>query len=369
MKQYVSEALHVPHSAGCIKHHITQLSKYFWFTHAQPWYADQYGKCIFEDVCSNFKHICRTFDPDATNYESYFTCNAFNFGGAKGYLGPHCRSDGRTIGIAMYKDQNCNDFIGEASEIAAASGMSFDDGELKNYYNKDCISCAAEESYSLITDDVLGSGADLTYPLCSLAYQVSGKCDRYMSTSVTANSDNYYQVSADFGSFVEFCLGFALLTRHCFHAQYSNQQANEKTVCNFIESLVERNYDEKGEIVLRTAYFNTENWQHPGEYVKVAREATALQKLGLGLSMMVFFGLFAYAVYLTKKLVYRKPWRPPRSVISPYAGGADAKSISAVSEAGRLSRACSGIVQLRSMSGEGASVYNENASLGNSQLV
>lgn len=119
-------------------------------------------------------------------------------GGASGYLGPHCRSDGRTIGIGMYTDQYCNEFIGEASEIAEASGMSFDDGELKNYYNKDCISCSAEESYSLITDDVLGSGEDLTYPLCSLAYQVSGKCDRYMSTSFAANSDNYDEVSPYF---------------------------------------------------------------------------------------------------------------------------------------------------------------------------
>jgi len=68
--------------------------------------------------------------------------------------------------------------------------MSFDDSDLKNYYGKDCISCSAEESYSLITDDTLGSGSDLTYPLCSLAYQVSGKCNRYMSSSVSAYSND-----------------------------------------------------------------------------------------------------------------------------------------------------------------------------------
>ena len=172
----------------------------------QPWYADQYGKCIFEDVCSDFKSICRSFDPDATNYESYFTCSSFSMGGASGYLGPHCRSDGRTIGIAMYEDQYCNSFVGTASEIDEAAGMSFDDGELKNYYDKDCISCSAEESYSLITDDVLGSGEDLTYPLCSLAYQVSGKCDKYMSTSVAETSDNYDQVSFA-ACFLTYCFG------------------------------------------------------------------------------------------------------------------------------------------------------------------
>jgi len=121
--------------------------------------------------------------------------------------------------------------------------------------------------------------------------------------------------------------------------------------------------------VLLSTYFNPDNWNNPREYVKVAREATAFQKIFLGLSMVLFFGLFGYAVYLTKKLVYRKPWRPPTSVTSPYVGGRDARFASAASEAGRVSRASSGIAQLRSMSGEGTSIYNENASLANSQLV
>lgn len=151
--------------------------------------------------------------------------------------------------------------------------------------------------------------------------------------------------------------------------QYENQESNEEDVCNFIESLVEHNYDEKGEVVLRSANFNVEHWHNPGEYVKVVQQASPLQRLSLGLSMLIFFSLFGYAVYLTKKLVYRKPWRPPRSVVSPYGGGADSKTASAVAEAGRLSRAWSGIAQLRSMSGEGASVYQENGSTAHSQLV
>lgn len=154
-----------------------------------------------------------------------------------------------------------------------------------------------------------------------------------------------------------------------FCAQYANQEANEESVCNFIESLVERNYDERGEVRLTSRYFNPDHWNSPGEYVKVVREATAFQRISLGISMIVFFGLVAYAVYLTKKLVYRKPWRPPPSVSSPYVGARDARHVSAVAEAGRLSRAQSNVVLLRNMSGEGTSVYNENASVANSQLV
>ena len=141
--------------------------------------------------------MCRKYDPEATHYEEYFTCSAFTVGGASGYLGPHCRSDGHTIGIGMYKDQYCNEFIGDTADITESTGMGFDDGELKNYYDKDCISCSAEESYSLITDDTLGSGQDLTYPLCSLAYQVSGKCDRYMSSSFMSSSSNSNEVSQE----------------------------------------------------------------------------------------------------------------------------------------------------------------------------
>lgn len=139
-------------------------------------------------------------------------------------------------------------------------------------------------------------------------------------------------------------------------------------MCNFIESLVEQNYDERGEVVLRSRYFNADNWQNPGEYVKVVRAATPFQRFALSISMVVFFALMSYAAYLTKKLVYRKPWRPPASVHSPYHGGRDVRAAAAVSEAGRLSRGASGIVALRSLSDAG-SVYNENASMANSQLV
>jgi hypothetical protein len=153
--------------------------------------------------------------------------------------------------------------------------------------------------------------------------------------------------------------------------QSGNQEANEETICNFIESLVERNYDERGEVVLRSAYFDPEHWNNPGEYVKIVRAATPFQKLALGVSMLLFFSLFGYAVHLTKKLVYRKPWRPPRSVIAPYASGLVADDqASVISEAGRLSRINSGVVHIRQMASiDAASVYNENASTANSQIV
>lgn len=245
----------------------------------------------------------------------------------------------------MYKDASCNDYIGNSVDIEA---LAFDDSEMENYYDKDCISCSAADSYSLITDDAITSGQDYTYPLCSIAYQVAGKCDRSMSSSFSSSSSSS-------------------------QSQYEsseNQEANEETVCNFIESLVERNYGETGEIVLRSSVFNMENWQHPGEYVKVVQEATMLQRLVLTGSAVLFFALLTYAGYLTKKLVYRKAWRPPHSVTSPYAGSTYMANASAVTEAGRLSRASSGIMALRSMSGDGASTFGGDVStMAHSQIV
>lgn len=78
--------------------------------------------------------------------------------------------------------------------------------------------------------------------------------------------------------------------------------------------------------------------------------ASVAQKMLLVVSAFTFVFLTVYAVYLTKKLLYRKPWRPPRNVHSPYSSGAFVSGYAA-SEAGRISRASSGIVALRSEEG------------------
>ena len=62
--------------------------------------------------------------------------------------------------------------------------------------------------------------------------------------------------------------------------------------------------------------------------------------------MSVAGGLSAYAVYLHKKLYFRKPWTPPAR-FSSHGDDDDTKS-----EAGRLSRLHSGIASFRSRSGE-----------------
>jgi hypothetical protein len=46
------------------------------------------------------------------------------------------------------------------------------------FYDKNCISCVASESYSLYTDDSYGS---MVYPVCNELYDTSAQCNRHLS--------------------------------------------------------------------------------------------------------------------------------------------------------------------------------------------
>jgi len=280
------------------------------------WYEDQdTGKCIFEDVCSNYRGACKSYNPNATFYESYFSCSKFTVGNNAVYLAPHCRSDGHTIGIGMYSDQYCTDFTGDEETVAQFTGQKFDDDELSNYYDKTCISCQASEGFSLITDDAISQNQDLTYPLCSVLYESSAKCNKYASDTLAYSDDEW------------------------------NQAMNEDEVCDFLEAMNDHSYNEYGQLYLGS--------NDLGEWFDDPRASTG-QKMLLLLSLASFVFLAVYSAYLTKKLIYRKPWRPPRNVHSPYSSGAYASGPArAVAEAGRVSRANSGIVALRS--GDGSS--------------
>jgi hypothetical protein len=144
------------------------------------------------------------------------------------------------------------------------------------------------------------------------------------------------------------------------HGQSSSQYADEDKVCEFIESLVENNYDEYGEIYISSTEFELRHWSHPSEYAKIVTHASPAQIFFLFVSICSFLSLSLYSCYLTKKLHYRMPWRPPRSVLSPYASSASVAggSLAAVSAVGRVSRVNSGIVAMRSRSGEGMSMYD-----------
>jgi hypothetical protein len=128
-------------------------------------------------------------------------------------------------------------------------------------------------------------------------------------------------------------------------------------VCTFIQALRDNRYDENGEVYIPTDY-SWAHWKQGTEYVKLARQANMGQLLALLVSMGLAASLAGYAIYLQKKLWFRKAWVPPRDFIdyTLYGNGRgdnddDDRSNDRHSRtAGRLSRMHSGIVALRSRS-------------------
>lgn len=110
---------------------------------------------------------------------------------------------------------------------------------------------------------------------------------------------------------------------------------------------MEGNYNEYGEIYIQPD-FEFSNWRKGNEYTKLARKASAGQLFMLFLSMTIACGLSAYALYLHKKLIYRKPWIPPARFSIGRVDDGD-KTLAA-----RISRENSGIGAMRSRSYESA---------------
>jgi hypothetical protein len=111
------------------------------------------SKCVYADVCASYQEACgpEMYNDDnymtyAQNYAQYFECSEFNVGGAVSYLGPHCRSDGFTIGIGIYEDEYCSSYVGDVVDLEQVTGQAYKDDYLSPYYPKNCISCTARVS-------------------------------------------------------------------------------------------------------------------------------------------------------------------------------------------------------------------------------
>ena len=107
---------------------------------------DQANACEYYDVCENYRTACKDYAQQADDMQDFFECGEFNVGNNVAYMGPHCRSDGKTIGIGIYKDEYCNEYNAALSDISSYTGMDLSDGYLKPYYSDNCISCLASVS-------------------------------------------------------------------------------------------------------------------------------------------------------------------------------------------------------------------------------
>jgi len=123
--------------------------------------------------------------------ESYFECAEFNIGNnAAGYVGPHCGSDGRSIGVGIYGDESCSNYIGDVVDLSQYLSVDDTEESLQIYADKTCIPCKSSESFSLITDNEINNNNNDddtyttdhgVYPLCTYLYDASAKCQIHFS--------------------------------------------------------------------------------------------------------------------------------------------------------------------------------------------
>ncbi|CAJ1898201.1 unnamed protein product [Cylindrotheca closterium] len=269
-KQYVEycqtcEACLYPDS----KHNKTDSNNgyYGWNEYATD--GNSGGNCRYSGVCSKYRAACKDYSEQTYHLEEYFECSPVSMGDSYVYLGPHCGSDGKSLGIGVYSDEYCNEYTKDLTEISSYFGMDIDDGYMKPFHSNNCISCVASEGYVLDANQAGDGINDVCYDI----YGAAAKCNKYMGLDEDANSEV--------------------------------QEANEESVCTFIHNVMTNSYDEFGEIYLGRGGI--------GSYIRAAATVDGSQRHVLVFSMLLVSGLGAYAAYLHRMVCRSKyPWLPRR---------------------------------------------------------
>ena len=115
---------------------------------------DQAQDCEYYSICALYKDTCQEYTNLGFELEDYFECAEFNIGNSKGYMGPHCASDGKTISMGIFNDDSCNDYSADISEVS--SYMAYNQNDLEAYYSPNCISCLASVSLPFSDTTSLG---------------------------------------------------------------------------------------------------------------------------------------------------------------------------------------------------------------------
>ena len=79
------------------------------------------GGCPGIDSCWTYKNICG--NDIQSDFEEYFECTEVERNnGMSVYVGPHCAADGFTVGLGVYGDEYCNEYIGNGVNIQNVLG-------------------------------------------------------------------------------------------------------------------------------------------------------------------------------------------------------------------------------------------------------
>ncbi|KAL7462349.1 hypothetical protein ACHAXS_002730 [Conticribra weissflogii] len=331
----------------------------------------EYNACkIYEDVCGG--------DIDS-DYAEYFECTEVeNKYGQVAYIGPHCAEDGVTITLGLYSDQNCYEYIGKGTSMRNFLGEDLAEDALSDYVTGSlesvveywnpmeqlCIPCNAADQ--LYEDEGMYYHDDGEC-LCLAMFLISIDIPQFILTKTSVHTLCTLLGNYDSDEINELCENLYLTSARCdkHYRSYSSKTKNEKYYdkalmdlsCDFIDSVVEGNFDEDGFVIIDEAngrnYLSNNNtgatssflknnlyYQEYGHYIE---EVTPMQVFGLVASILavVILGLWSAALHksLTKN---GTAWRPRRGINSANAAG--------VTDPVDISRQNSGIVMGRSRS-------------------
>jgi hypothetical protein len=292
----------------------------------QDYYAQQYTA---KQEWLNSQYSCYDGDEDCENQREYalqqWQYENSKKANRKYYIGPHCGSNGRSISLAVYKDQYCS-VIDEDTSISTLLGSVPTDNV--NLVPNDCIRCGREEwedaaAFQWYEDEEVDDNN--IEPMCSMLYQLAGKCNKHLSANDLYNYN--YNINAGNDEWEQMY-------------QSEQQAANEEAVCTFIDSLRSNTYDENGQVILQAgaAWKNPSQWS--SEFQAESRALNggmkaALSLLAIAVSIMGVWACFLHGTLARKNI----PWAPTRR-----QKGDDPTDIA---------RANSGIVMGRSRSGPG----------------
>lgn len=167
-------------------------------------------------------------------------------------------------------------------------------------------------------------------PMCSMLYQLSGKCNKQLSIS-TSSTSNQYQEAQDW--------------EQIYLSQ--QQEKNEEDVCNFITSIKSTTYNEYGQVVLNEA-----SWKNPtqwsSEFQAESRALSGGKKFAITILSFAVAVMGVWACFLHSTLARKNiPWRPRRK-----GTGSDLET-----DPTHIARQNSGIVLGRSRSGPGSTPF------------
>lgn len=176
------------------------------------------------------------------------------------YVGPHCSTSGKRISLAVYKDAYCTVYD-EKSSVTEMIG--FDPSDDTDLVPNECIECGMNQEVMdqgrwYETEDMNMYRVE---PLCSMLYQLSGKCNRKLPipTTYTEAQSQFYenwetqQQQMSNGN----DQGSTDSNKEDYEAAFlsAQQEANENQVCAFVDSLMSDSRDEAGQVVFARETF------------------------------------------------------------------------------------------------------------------